>query len=189
MKTEEKSSGKTKFSAPNDEVTIGYLANVLGISLRTAQRHSQSGLFPVVRVKSRSNMYCLSECVKAFINYKVSECEQKSEKDKLELQKIEKLKAEVTLKQSQAELHEIRTEIQKGNYIAIDKVQEDYKNFFTVFKKFAMAIPSRVGGMISGTVEPTVSRGIERDLQVEVNDMLRNFVVAGHSLVEDGDTE
>ena len=187
MKTKGKSKEDAKTTVPNDEVAIGYLANVLGISLRTAQRHSQSGLFPIIRVKNRSNMYSLSKCVQNFINHKVSECEQKNEKDKVEVQKVEKLKAETLLKQSQAELHELKTDIQKGKFIAVEVVQKDYQHFFTVFKKFAMAIPSRVGGTVSGYVEPTVSRGIESSLQKEINDMLRNFVVAGQSLSEDGD--
>lgn len=179
MGTEKANTKNASNAASSDEVTIGFLANVLGISLRTAQRHSQSGLFTVVRVKNRSNMYCLSECVQNYINHKISECEQKCEKDKLELQKSEKLQVDISLKESQLELSQIKTEIAKGKYIPIEDVHLDVQRFFVVFKKFAMAIPSRMGGIVAGYVEPVIVRGIEKDLTKEINDMLRTFIVAG----------
>ena len=76
-------------------------------------------------------------------------------------------------------MHQIKTEIAKGKYIPIEDVHLDVQRFFVVFKKFAMAIPSRMGGIIAGYVEPVVVRGIEKDLQKEINDMLRTFIVAG----------
>ena len=53
-------------------------------------------------------------------------------------------------------------------------------------KKFVLAIPNRVGGMIGGYADPVTVRGVEKDLSKEVNTMLNAFVVAGRQeTVED----
>lgn len=179
--SKENKAKSSKTTPPNNEVTIGELANIIGVSLRTAQRHAQTGLFESIGIKGKSKIYDLSTCVQAFISFKVSEIEKKNDKSKLENLKADKLKAEVELKQSQGQLHQIKTDIALGKFIAIEDVQADYRRFFTVFKKFAMAIPSRVGGLISGYVESTVERGIEQDMQREINQMLRSFYVAGYN--------
>lgn len=180
MPTAKKSKPKAdKVTPPKDEVTIGELANIIGVSLRTAQRLTQSELFKSVGTRGKAKTYDLSVCVQAYISHTVAEVERKHEKNRVDKLKADKLEAEIELKQSQGQLHQLRTDIALGKYISIDDVKKDYQRFFTTFKKFAMAIPSRVGGLIGGYVEPLVARGVEQDLQREVNQMLRSFYVAG----------
>ena len=95
--------------------------------------------------------------------------------------KDSKLQAEIALKESQAELHHLKTEIAKGEYISKEDVKIDYQRFFVVFKKMAMAIPSRIGGVMAGYVEPVIVRGVEKDLKLEIDNILRTFIVAGVS--------
>ena len=55
----------------------------------------------------------------------------------------------------------------------------DYAKFFVVFKKFAMALPSRIIGMIAGALEPVEARRVEKEIAQEINRLLGAFVIAG----------
>lgn len=89
------------------------------------------------------------------------------------------MKAEIALKESQGELHRLKTDIAAGKYISVEEVQLDYTRFFVTFKKFAMSLPSRLTGIVSGYMEPLEARRIEKSLQSEVQKLLEAFVVAG----------
>ena len=101
----------------------------------------------------------------------------------------QKLKAEVALKESQSELHQLKTAITAGKYIPVEEVQVDYSKFFVIFKKFATAIPSRVAGIAQTVVDPVIARSLEKDLTHEVNAMLQSFVVAGEVASKDGEAQ
>lgn len=92
--------------------------------------------------------------------------------------KNQKLKAEIALKESQGELHKLRTEIAQGRYVSVDEVKLDYTKFFLVFKQFATAIPARVISMLAGTMEPVEARQLETRLNDEVENQLKAFVLA-----------
>ena len=98
--------------------------------------------------------------------------------------KEQKLKAEIALKESQGELHKLRTEIAAGRYISVEEVKLDYGSFFVSFKKFAMSIPSKLAGRLTGFVDPVEVRSIENDLQKEVKRLLSGFVLS--SVPDDG---
>lgn len=98
--------------------------------------------------------------------------------------KEQKLKAEIALKESQGELHKLRTEIAAGRYISVEEVKLDYGRFFVSFKKFAMSIPSKLAGRLTGFVDPVEVRSIENDLQKEVKRLLSSFVLS--SVPDDG---
>jgi hypothetical protein len=63
--------------------------------------------------------------------------------------------------------------------ISVEEVHETISNFFVVFKKFALSIPSRVAGTISTVVDPVTARAVEKDLTREINSLLKGFVIAG----------
>ena len=90
----------------------------------------------------------------------------------------QKLKAEIALKESQGELHRLRTAIAAGEYISIEEARADYTKFFAVLKRFCAGLPSRVTGMVGTRIDPVASRALEKDLNTEINDMLRTFVLA-----------
>ena len=163
------------------DIDLGSLATVLGIGLRTAQRLSQTGILQStdVRGKAGRKYYNLSDSVQAYIQYVRNQYEGKNDQHGVEQLKSDKLRAEVELKQSQGELHKIKTDLTKGKYIPVDEVRDDYERFFVVLKKFVSAIPARVGGTLTGYIDPVVQRRIEKDLQTEMSSMLRTFVVAG----------
>ena len=91
----------------------------------------------------------------------------------------QKLQAEIALKESQGEMHRLKTEIASGKYIDIEEVKMDYSRFFVSFKKFALSLPSRLSGRISGHCDPMEIRSIEKDLNAEIIRLLNSFVVAG----------
>lgn len=91
----------------------------------------------------------------------------------------QKMQADIALKESQGELHRLKTEIAAGQYISVEEVKLDYAKFFVVFKKFAMSIPARVTGMLSGQMEPSELRRCEKEIAAEVNRLLGAFVIAG----------
>ncbi len=163
------------------DIDLGSLATILGIGLRTAQRLSQTGILQAVDVRGKAGKkyYNLSDSVQAYIQYVRDQYESKDDNQNVKQLIADKLRAEVDLKQSQGELHRIKTAITKGEYLPVEEVQDDYERFFVVLKKFMSAVPARVGGTLTGYVDPVVQRRIEKDLQTEMSAMLRTFVVAG----------
>ncbi len=176
---------------PDKAVPLLSLCKICGISKTTGERKVQDGTFVSSMTIGRGNkaLYPLRENVLRFFAKKEEKVRAENQAEDTEELKAKKLKAEIELKQSQGELHQLKTEIAKGNYISTEDVALDYQRFFVLFKKFAMAIPARVGGYIAGYVDPVVERGIEKDIQREICSMLRNFVVAGHTPPEEGGTK
>ena len=48
-----------------------------------------------------------------------------------------------------------------------------------------MSVPSRVVGMLSGTIDPLEVRRVSKQLTAECNDSLRGFVLAGQKIEPD----
>lgn len=92
--------------------------------------------------------------------------------------KAQKLTAEIALKESQADLHKLKTAIAEGKYLPVEEVKLDYEQFFVTFKKFALAIPQRVGAIVAGYGDPVIARKVEADINHEITEMLSTFVVA-----------
>ena len=90
--------------------------------------------------------------------------------------KNQKLKAEIALKESQGELHKLKTEIAMGRYLSVEEIKLEYTKFFLQFKQFATALPARLTGRLAGAVAPVEARRLETDLLKEVESQLRSFV-------------
>ena len=61
----------------------------------------------------------------------------------------------------------------------MDELELDYAKFFTNFKKFALNLPARIIGLISGQIEPVESRRLEKEIMQEITSQLDAFVIAG----------
>lgn len=123
--------------------------------------------------------YDLVPTIQKYVKYLSDKAYGRSRSEKEMELKEQKLEAEIALKESQGELHRLKTQIAAGEYISIDEVRLDYAKFFLVFKKFAMSIPARVCGMLSGQLEPLEARRIEKEMAGEIADLLASFVIAG----------
>lgn len=127
---------------------------------------------------ANSRRYDLRENVQRYVQYLQRKANGRVSASEEELKK-KKLEADIALKESQGELHRLKTSIANGEYISVEEVQIDYSKFFVSFKKFAMNLPSRIIGFVSGQLDPAESRKLEQDLTKEINDALNAFVVAG----------
>lgn len=156
-------------------VSAKELADYFCLSTQRIQQLTTEG---VLQKRKTGRGYDLKENIQIYIqnlqrraNGRVSVSEEELKKKKLE--------ADIALKESQGELHRLKTSIANGEYISVEEVQIDYSKFFVSFKKFAMNLPSRIIGFVSGQLDPAESRKLEQDLTQEINDALNAFVVAG----------
>ena len=158
-------------------VTATMLAKYLGKSIRRIQALTQDGIIETLPGgNTRARRYDLDETLKTYIKYLEEKAYGKAQADNEIRLKEKKLAAEAALKESQADIHKIKTDIARGKYIPVEEVELDYKKFFSIFKKFATAIPNRVAVMIGSQIDPVEARKVENDLAEEINRMLRTFV-------------
>ncbi|MCR4654736.1 MAG: hypothetical protein K5770_00675 [Lachnospiraceae bacterium] len=156
-------------------VTRETICKLFGLTGRRIDQLVQDGVIERTRMKAGPR-YEVGPTVQKYVKY-LSDKAYGRERNEREAQlKEQKLKAEVALKESQGELHRLRTDIAAGNYISVDEAKADYGRFFVIFKSFAMSIPAKIAGRIAGYVDPVEVRSLENDLQNEVSDLLKDFV-------------
>lgn len=149
---------------------------------RRIEQLTQDGVIDAVLVDvdgHKVRRYDLAPTIQKYVKYLSDKAYGRSRSEKEMELKEQKLEAEVALKESQGELHRLKTQIAAGEYISIDEVRLDYAKFFLVFKKFAMSIPARVCGVLSGQLETLEARRIEKEMSGEIADLLASFVIAG----------
>ena len=140
------------------------IAQLFGLTGRRIEQLVADGVIKRARV-GNTVRFDLDDTVHRYIKFLSDKAYGKEEsKTETEL-KEQKLRAEVALKESQGELHRLRTEIATGNYISIEEVTLDYSKFIVVFKNFATSIPSQIAGQLSGVVDPVEIRKIENELK------------------------
>lgn len=159
---------------------VDVIANLFGVSVRRVQQLTQEGIIETVKTPSGGRRYELAPTIQRYIKYLSDKAYGKSKSETEAMLKEQKLRADVALKESQGELHRLRTEIAAGKYISIEEVKVDYSRFFISFKKFAMSIPSKLAGRLTGFVDPVEVRQLENDLQKEVTKLLKSFVVCAN---------
>lgn len=151
------------------------VARLFGLSVRRIQQLTQEGILHTVRIDEHtSRKYDLDATVKEYIAY-IGEKAKGRDGNQIAELKSKKLEAETRLKEIQGEMSQLRTDIVRGNYVAVGEIKRDYEKFFTEFRKFAMSFSGRVSGLISGYVSPEVARTIESDLSHDITSVLRGF--------------
>lgn len=166
----------------NDEkgyYRVEVIAQLFGVSVRRVQQLTQENIIQTVQTK-QGRRYELAPTIQNYIKYLSDKAYGKSKSEAEAKLREQKLRAEVALKESQGELHRLRTEIAAGNYISVEEVKVDYSRFFISFKKFAMSLPSKLAGRLAGFVDPVEVRQIENELQKEVTKLLKSFVVCAN---------
>lgn len=159
------------------------IAQLFGVTVRRVQQLTQEGVIKTTQVLEDGHTvrrYDLVPTIQAYVKYLSDKAYGKAHRTDKEIELREKkMQADIALKESQGELHKLKTEIATGQYVSVEEVQLDYARFFIVFKKFAMSLPARLTGMLSGQMEPADLRRCEKELAGEVNRLLESFVVAG----------
>lgn len=157
---------------------VEIIAQLFGVTVRRIQQLTQEGVLPTTETPE-GRRYDLVPTIQKYVQYLSDKAYGKNRSEKETELRQQKLEADIALKESQGELHRLKTEIAAGKYISIEEVTLDYTRFFVTFKKFAMSLPSRLTGIISGRVDPLEARHIEKDLTGEIQKLLEAFVVAG----------
>lgn len=165
------------------------IAKLFGVTVRRIQQLTQDGVIATVKVveDGRScRRYDLVSTTQRYVQYLSEKAHGKAIRTEKELQLREKkMEADLALRESQSELHRLKTAIASGEYISIEEVKMDYAKFFVVFKKFAMSLPARMSGMIAGQLDPVEARRIEKEMSSEVGSLLASFSVAGVAAPKD----
>lgn len=110
-----------------------------------------------------------------YIKYLTDRANGRKSEARAELE-VQKLKAEIALKESQGELHRLRTDIQSGKYIPCEDVKMDFSRQMVVVRNFVMSIPDRIAGQLSGRLKPVEVSELEKALQEDIKAMLRSFL-------------
>lgn len=157
---------------------VEIIAQLFGVTVRRIQQLTQEGVLPTTET-AEGRRYDLVPTIQSYVKYLSDKAYGKNRSEKEMELREQKMKAEVALKESQSELHRLRTDIAAGKYIAVEEVTLDYQRFFVTLKKFAMALPARLTDIISAYIDPLEARRTEKALQQEAQDLLNAFVVAG----------
>lgn len=157
------------------------IAQLFGVSVRRIQQLRQEGIIETTQVPGEGRRYELVPTIQAYTKYLADKAYGREQSDREAELKEQKMKADIALKESQGELHRLKTEIAAGKYIAVEEVTLDYQKFFVTFKKFAMSLPARILESISGITEldPLGARRLDKMIQQEIQGLLEAFVVAG----------
>lgn len=162
------------------------IAQLFGVSVRRIQQLTQEGIIETTQVPGEGRRYELVPTIQAYTKYLADKAYGREQSDREAELKEQKMKADIALKESQGELHRLKTDIAAGKYIAVEEVRMDYERFFVTFKNFAMSLPTRLVDEISTYVDPVEARRIEKELHQRVRNLLVAFVVAG---VTDNDSK
>lgn len=164
-------------------VRVEIIAQLFGVTVRRVQQITQEGIIETVAAveDGRSvRRYDLIPTAQKYIQYLSDKAYGKAHRTDKEIElREQKMEADIALRESQGELHRLKTAIAAGDYISIEEVRLDYAKFFVVFKKFAMSLPARISGMLSGSLEPLEQRRVEKEVSGEIAELLNSFVVAG----------
>lgn len=92
------------------------IAQLFGVSVRRIQQLTQDGVLEIVHISGQRNKYDLIPTIQAYIKYLSDKAYGREAKlSETELRE-KKLQAEIALKESQTELHQLRTAIANGKY-------------------------------------------------------------------------
>lgn len=162
---------------------VEVIAQLFGVTVRRVQQLTQEGIIKTTKIINEgrtTRRYDLVATIQAYVRYLSERAHGKSKRTDKEMElREQKMEADIALKESQGELHRLKTDIAAGKYVSVEDVKLDYVKFFVVFKKFALSIPARLTGMLAGELEPAELRRCEKELSEEMNNLLRAFVIAG----------
>ena len=166
------------------QVRVKVIAKLFGVTVRRVQQITQEGIIETVEAADENGRACrryeLIPTIMQYIQYLSNKAYGKTHRTDKEIElREQKMEADIALKESQGELHRLKTSIAAGDYISIEEVKLDYAKFFVVFKKFAMSLPTRISGMLSGSLDPVDARRVEKEISGELAALLNSFVVAG----------
>lgn len=166
---------------------VDVIASLFSLTVRRIQQLTQEGILPTVEAAG-GRRYDLVPTIQRYVKYLSDKAYGKSHSEAENELKREKLEKEIQLKELQGEYRAIQNAIASGKYIGIEKVESDYRRFFTVLKKFLLGVPAKLSTRLTSVCDdPVELRAIESELNQDIITLLNNFVVAGNSeQIEEG---
>ncbi len=156
-------------------LTKDELAQLIGSSSRTVERLVADGTITQIK-KGRAVKFETVAVIKQYIQHLTDKANGKKEKDATKELTVQKLKAEIALKESQGELHRLRTDIASGKYIPLEEIKIEYSRMMVQLRNYILGIPNRITGRLSGRLKPVEVREVEKEVQEITTTMLRGFV-------------
>ena len=122
--------------------------------------------------------YRTCETIQRYIAHVEQKAQEIGEGGRLAELNLKKLEAEVALKESQGSLHRLKTAIAEGKYLPAEQATEELAEFMAAFQKFAMTIPARMAGAMSGYADAITIRNAQKAIRKELETMLTAYVDA-----------
>lgn len=152
------------------------IAKLLGKSVRRIQQLTQDGVLETeIPPGGGARKYRTYATVQRYISHAEQKAQETGEKSRAAELTLKKLEAEVRLKESQGQLAGIKADIAEGRYIETETATEQLAEFMAAFKKFAMSIPPRTIGTLSGYADALTIRAMEKAMRKEIEAMLEAF--------------
>lgn len=185
-------AGTTKKTAPKRSTTPAVLtgtvpewanstaiAQLLGKTTRRVQQLTQDGILETeVPPGGGARKYRTCETIQRYIAHVEQKAQEIGEGGRLAELNLKKLEAEVALKESQGSLHRLKTAIAEGKYLPAEQATEELAEFMATFQKFAMTIPARMAGAMSGYADAITIRNAQKAIRKELETMLTAYVDA-----------
>lgn len=162
------------------------IAQLLGYSVRRIQQLTQEGILETeVPPGGGARKYKTCETIQRYVAHIEQKAQETGENSRAAELALKKLEAEVELKESQGQLHRLKTAIAEGKYIPADQATEELEEFVARFKRFALNIPARMAGTMSAHVDAVTVRAMEKSMRKELEAMLAAFADAAEEQRED----
>lgn len=152
------------------------IGKLLGKTGRRIQQLTQDGVLETeIPPGGGVRKYRTCATIQRYIAHVEKKAQETGENNRIAELNLKKLEAEVALKESQGQIHRLKTAIAEGKYLPADQATEELEAFLAAFKKFAMNLPPRVVGTLSAHVDDLTVRATERAMRKELETMLAKF--------------
>lgn len=159
--------------------TTTVIAQLLGKTVRRVQQLTQEGILETqVPPQGGTRKYRTCETVQRYLSRVAQKAQEAGDRGRAAQLALKKLEAEVELKESQGQLHRLKTAIAEGKYLPARQATEDLAEFLARFRVFALQIPPRIAGTLAGYTDALTVRTMEQSMRNEVEGMLAAFVDA-----------
>ena len=155
------------------------ISQLLGKTVRRVQQLTQEGVLETeIPPGGGARKYRTCATVQRYVAYVEAKAQETGENSRAAELTLKKLEAEVELKESQGQLHRLKTAIAERRYLPTEQATAELNEFLETFKRFALNIPARVAANLTGAADAVTVRGVERSLRKELEAMVETYVDA-----------
>ena len=157
------------------------IGELIGLTPRRVQELTREGkLYAETPGGTKRRKYKIRKTIQDYIAYKISSVKPSNDREKMAELELKKLEAEVELKESQGQLHRLKTAIAEGKYIAAEEAGQELADFMRTFRRFVSAMPARLLRTVPEQLDAVTIRAMEKSMRDELDSMLDAFTKAAH---------